>query len=426
MSGPPVIPASALLPALQRTEALLSSLRALVLSTTSPTGLAEGNLKPGAQTALLRAARGIVRALELTPYDVVFGYSELAHAYGAAATLIDLGVLDKIPGIADDEAPNGKGVCVGAAAPNGAAVKKKDGKTIDELAAEINEGKEGKIGEVDPTLLARTVRMCVADEILEEISDPAPASGQASPSEALAAARRHPRYRHNFRSRFLVSPSVHPRGMGGALVMSLDFSIPALRMHEYVRTHTVEQFRDHRRSPYSWAAGQEGKTIYEILDSGDPQRRARFFGTMRASEKAQPVKGMFPFASVVTPEAYDRSRALVVDVGGGHGRALVAIRAELRAAGWGHDAPSQPRMVLEELPAVVKKVAELADPELGDVETVAYDMFTPQIVKSMYTSVRQVTRDQTLRGGFGAQNPGPRFARRPLHKITMLPPVPSC
>ena len=193
----------------------------------------------------------------------------------------------------------------------------------------------------------------------------------------------------------MLRPSQYRGGMAGFLSMSLDFARAGLRMPEYVATHTAADFRDLRRSPWASAAGLEGKTFYEVIDSGDPIRRELFFSTMLATEKAQPIKGMFPFASPELRAAVesDPSRPFVVDVGGGHGRALVAIADELRA-GWGAGGP-KPRLVLEELPAVIDRVNELAAPDFEGVETVAYDMFTPQTVKSKYDPTSSILNMNT-------------------------------
>lgn len=341
MAAPPPVDIS---PAIAAAESLLADLRAFEAG--------QAAMPPGAHNALLRKAHALRRAIE-TPYDVVGHFVESAVLYGALWTLVGLGAMDALP---DPAATNGVN---GHAAPPGISAE--------ELAALLQRTKGAR---VDASIIGRALRAAAGQEIGTEL-----APG---------------RFAHNARSRAFT---LAPPGIGGFMRVSLDFAGTAVRIPEWVAAHQgagqEEYFLDRRKSPFAWTRGKEGRTYYECIDE-DESYRELFYITMDSTEKMLPVKGMFPFAELrgAVEEAKgkegEEERPFVIDVGGGFGRALVAIGEEV--AEWRDEV--KPRMVLQELQVVVER---LGKDDLPGVERMVHDMFTPQPLKSMSPFISSVS-----------------------------------
>ena len=148
----------------------------------------------------------------------------------------------------------------------------------------------------------------------------------------------------------------------------------------YLKSHTATDARDPTRVPYVWASGAEGsgKTYYDVIH-GDPATSDAWHQGMTLIERTQPVTGMFPFRSSMLQAAVEAEpeRVFVVDVGGGRGNALVAIRGE---CGWGDYGAG---MVLQD----VGEVLEGREPvRLEGVRNVVHDFFEVQPVKGQFWS----------------------------------------
>lgn len=93
-------------------------------------------------------------------------------------------------------------------------------------------------------------------------------------------------------------------------------------------------------------------------------------------EAQQRIVSIYPFAAL--PQDLDRSdpeRPFIVDVAGGRGQSLVAIRDEIEANG----KVELGRWILQEKKAVVDSIPDDAVP---GIEKMAIDFFDPQPVKS--------------------------------------------
>jgi len=149
----------------------------------------------------------------------------------------------------------------------------------------------------------------------------------------------------------------------------------AHRLPEYIATHEPSSILDPRESPFSWANDREGKTFYEVLLEY-PDRLARFNKGMMTQEAQIRILGIFPFATAVKEiDKSDPTRVFIVDVAGGRGQSLVAIKGEVdetREVDTG-------RWILQEREAVLHSIP---DGELPGIEKMAIDFFHPQPVKS--------------------------------------------
>jgi len=117
-------------------------------------------------------------------------------------------------------------------------------------------------------------------------------------------------------------------------------SLPA-----YFRSHDREDVFDLKKSPYSWALGQEGKTYYEVLDA-DEEMRPLWNGVMQAMEKNMPISGMFPFTDLREQVEKEPERPFVVDIGGGRGQVLLKLQQDVPGVLGG-------KLILQDLSAVI-------------------------------------------------------------------------
>lgn len=119
------------------------------------------------------------------------------------------------------------------------------------------------------------------------------------------------------------------------------------RASAYLRSHTVAETRDSRRNGLAWAMGleAEGLTFFEALERD--VENVEFWKT--AMESAEYGPGSFPWSELkgeVVGETQVGS-VFVVDVGGGRGKALEAIRNQCDEAGF------RGEMVLEDLESML-------------------------------------------------------------------------
>ena len=152
-----------------------------------------------------------------------------------------------------------------------------------------------------------------------------------------------------------------------------------VKLPEYFRTHTQDALFDLKKSPFAYALGLEGMTYYEAI-SQDPDRLNMFNMTMAQMEDQVPVLGMYPFGSLSTKVAAEKERPFIVDIGGGRGQALRAIQKEA-PVGFGA------KMILQDRPDVI---GSLMPEDLPNIETMVYDFFTPQPIKSISSTLHTI------------------------------------
>ncbi|KAB5516967.1 O-methyltransferase [Coniochaeta sp. 2T2.1] len=124
--------------------------------------------------------------------------------------------------------------------------------------------------------------------------------------------------------------------------------------------------------PATFAYGHPEWSFYEMLEH-EPERMRRFMRAMAPIEERMPIAGIYDFSWAVTtakvPE--QQQRPLFVDVGGGRGHAIKAIRAEY---------PALPidRFVLQDRQEVIKAGEELDDPDLRGIRRMVIDFHQSQ------------------------------------------------
>ena len=151
-------------------------------------------------------------------------------------------------------------------------------------------------------------------------------------------------------------------------MMTCYLSFPA-----YFKTKTPEELVDMRKTPYSCAYGDEGKTFYEVLTS-TPERLNMFNKAMMQQEASLPTLGMFPFTSLKEEVVAEPERAFVVDIGGGRGQSLLLINQET-SNGFGTGA----KMYLQDRPQVLETIPQELLPGIAKMP---YDFYTEQPIKS--------------------------------------------
>jgi hypothetical protein len=173
-------------------------------------------------------------------------------------------------------------------------------------------------------------------------------------------------YAHNTRSQ---AYQVH--ALGSFLVLCMDFSKMCMSLPDYFKTHKPEDLYDLKKSPFCFSIGKEGKTYYEAIDE-EPEHRKIWNTCLQVLEKNMPISGMFPWESVKDQVEKEPERPFFVDIAGGRGQALLKLQDEIPGTFGG-------KLILQDLPIVLDT---LTPEELPNIEAMAYDIFTPQPVKS--------------------------------------------
>ena len=149
-------------------------------------------------------------------------------------------------------------------------------------------------------------------------------------------------------------------------LMIKDLAHPDLG--DYFMTHDADALQDPRRCIAAWGAGVEGQNYWEVI-AQDPDRVANFATAMQFAEEYIPVLGMYPFERLVDKTLANDS-PLIVDVGGGRGQAMRAIKTALPELNG--------RVICQDRPEVLASVEES---DIGDIEKMPHDFFTPQPIK---------------------------------------------
>ncbi|PKS05509.1 hypothetical protein jhhlp_008887, partial [Lomentospora prolificans] len=164
-----------------------------------------------------------------------------------------------------------------------------------------------------------------------------------------------------------------PLALGSFICVCVDFMKTWGALPDYVKSHAPEDLYDIKKSPFAFAAGHEGKTYYQVLDI-DPEQRNWWNHTLQNMESNFPILDMFPFPSLKEQVEADPERPFIVDVGGGRGQALRAIKDH---CGGSFGA----KLILQDLPIVLDT---LKPEDIPDIEAMPYDIFTPQPVKNAH------------------------------------------
>ena len=128
---------------------------------------------------------------------------------------------------------------------------------------------------------------------------------------------------------------------------------------------------DPRQSLLSFAAGRLGSTTYEVIYEEFGNDFTDCFAVM---DRLFPSLGSYDL-TWVTKEAHQApDRVLLVDVGGGDGRALIRMLQRVPAL-------PRRRCVLQDLPPMIEAAREGRNPDLAGVQMVAIDFFKEQPIK---------------------------------------------
>ncbi|UNI23176.1 hypothetical protein JDV02_009011 [Purpureocillium takamizusanense] len=199
---------------------------------------------------------------------------------------------------------------------------------------------------VDVSVITRATRVLVVNGIFDEVGSD--------------------EYSHNELSRAFA-----PTRLGGFVCLLGDFMGVWSAFPNYVKSHKPEDLYDTKKSPFAYSRGYERKSCYEVLNL-DPERRMQFNVAMQYLNKDFPVLDMFPFRELEDFVRKEPDRPFIVDVGGGRGQALVEIRKHCGGSFGG-------KLILQDLPIVINT---LRAEDVPGIELMAYDIFTPQPVKS--------------------------------------------
>ncbi|KAL9088291.1 MAG: hypothetical protein Q9165_006215 [Trypethelium subeluteriae] len=189
---------------------------------------------------------------------------------------------------------------------------------------------------------------------------------------------------------------------------TLDYQENALsKFPQYLKTHSKEDLKDLRKSPYAWAHGLEGLTYYQVI-SANPDRLEMFNRSLAQVDTELPVLGMYPFASLRAQVEAEPHRPFIVDIGGGVGHVLNSIQAAEAPAGFGAS------LILQDRPDVLASLAQADIPHITKME---HDFFEPQPVRNAHLYLlRRILHDfydpvcvQLVRNVAGAMGPTSRL-----------------
>ena len=153
------------------------------------------------------------------------------------------------------------------------------------------------------------------------------------------------------------------------------------RLHIYMRKFGKKDILTYTETPHSWADDKLGLTFWEVLNS-DPQRVEAFARGLSLFDAIHPVTGIYPFEEQHAA-GNSPNRTLAVDIGGGRGLAMLALRTQCPNL--------HGNLVLEDR----KEVLDAISPEeLPGVEKIQHDFFSPQPVQgAQIYYIRRVFHD---------------------------------
>jgi hypothetical protein len=152
--------------------------------------------------------------------------------------------------------------------------------------------------------------------------------------------------------------------------------IPFFHLPSYFSAYGRKEPQRTNHIPATFARGCPEKPFYEYLAS-DPGYFRRFTAGMMMAESRMPASGIYDFSAVIeeSKREENQGRVVLVDVGGGKGQALVAIKEEFPGL-------ELSRCVLEDR----KEVLEGGGPEgLEGVRREVVDFHEGQPVKGEWT-----------------------------------------
>lgn len=155
--------------------------------------------------------------------------------------------------------------------------------------------------------------------------------------------------------------------------MFVEYADAVASVPDYVKSHKSDDVFNLEKAPFAFLVGHEGKTYYEIRNL-DPTKSSLWNVAVQRFSDHPPYTGIFPFKKYEAEIEKEPERPFVVDIGGGRGQALLAIKRHLKSSVGG-------RFIFQDLPAVLESFA-LDD--LDSIGPMPYSSFTPQPIRSSY------------------------------------------
>lgn len=150
-----------------------------------------------------------------------------------------------------------------------------------------------------------------------------------------------------------------------------EFGITSLKLSEFLKRKGYQNPNSLTNNPYTYAHNTKGLNMFEFL-ANHPVRFKNFNNAMKAKGIQSLLSyNMYPFKEELSKVETTNETVLLVDVGGGEGQAVAAIR-ELCYGIRG-------RMILQDQPQVIEGTTDV----LPGVEKMEHDFFTPQPVTGM-------------------------------------------
>jgi O-methyltransferase domain len=148
-----------------------------------------------------------------------------------------------------------------------------------------------------------------------------------------------------------------------------------------MREFGKKDVRTYTDTPHSWAANRLGWTFWEVLKS-KKERVESFAKGLSLFDAIHPVTGVYPFEDK-HQAGNSPDRTFAVDVGGGRGHAMVALRKGYPTL--------QGKMVLQDRQEVLDAIGPN---DLPGVEKMQHNFFAPQPVKGAQVYyIRRVFHD---------------------------------
>ncbi|KAG4033051.1 hypothetical protein MFRU_005g00690 [Monilinia fructicola] len=167
---------------------------------------------------------------------------------------------------------------------------------------------------------------------------------------------------------------------------SLKFQLPPLRamfqsgcdsfapcvyvLTQYFKENGFKQPDSITNNPYTLAHRTNGRTMWEHLSQHPELFKAFNLAMHGQSTETVQSYGFFPWLSTYQNTETSDDTVLLVDIGGGQGHAITAIKKLIQ--------DTKGRMILQEREEVIR---EIFDIELVGIEKMTYDFFTPQPIK---------------------------------------------
>ena len=171
-------------------------------------------------------------------------------------------------------------------------------------------------------------------------------------------------YAHTHLSRFWLQQG------GPEWTIVMDREVSGLDLGAYFQTHGLENMERPDRCPAVSAAGEQGSDFFEIL-SRDDRRLRDFRGAMEFRNEMLPVGLIYPFDQLVDPTYHD-DMPLIVDVGGGNGQAMIALKRAFPGL--------RGRMIVQDRPEVIDSFSE---DRASSIVKMKHDFFEGQPVQSI-------------------------------------------